>query len=250
MIEGKKRDVKTRDKKDWIIVTGKHKGIIEESVFYAAQEIINGKYHVPYKFINGMANPLAGIVICGVCGSKMVLRTYGEGNPHIMCNKKCGCTSARFDYVEKAILDGLVEYYNDFKITIGNKQQKDTTKVYAKQIGALSSELEILNNQKLRLFDLLEQGIYDNKTFLERSNNVTERIDDDLKQIENLKSIINKEKSSKTVTKEIRSVLNGYNSADIELKNKLLKKVLLKVEYKKVRPQKNDDFAIKLFPRA
>jgi len=248
-VEGKRRDTKTRDKKDWIIVDGKHNAIIEESVFYAAQEIIDGKYHVPYQIVNGIANPLAGVVICGICGSKMVLRKYGEKSPHIICNKKCGCISARFDYVEKAILDDLQEYYNELKITIGDKSKKSTTKIYEKQIETLSRELEVLNNQKLNLFDLLEQKIYDNKTFLERSNNVTERIDNNLKEIENLKAIINKENNSKDITKEIKSLLDGYNTADIELKNKLLKKVLLKVEYKKVKPQRDDNFVIKLFLR-
>jgi site-specific DNA recombinase len=249
MIEGKKRDSKTRAKKDWIIVSGKHKGLIEESVFHAAQEIINGKYHVPYQLVNGIANPLAGIVICGICGSKMVLRKYGANNSHIICNKKCGCTSARFDYVEKAILDGLEKYYNEFKIAIGDNRIKDNTKVYEMQIEMISKELETLNNQKLKLFDLLEQGTYDNKTFLERSNNISERMDTNLKQIENLKAIINKEKISKDITKEIKSLLDVYDAADIALKNKLLKKVLLKVEYKKIKPQRNDDFVISLFPR-
>jgi len=248
-IEGKRRDVKTRDKKDWIIVNGKHEGLVEESVFYAAQEIINGKYHVPYKFANGMANPLAGIVICGICGSKMVLRKYSEGNSHIICTKKCGCTSSRFDYVEKAILDGLQEYYNELKINIKDTPKKSNIKMYEKQIDVLSRELELLNNQKLKLFDLLEQGVYDNKTFLERSNNVMERIDDASGQIESLKLIISKEKNFKDLTKEIKSLLDGYDKASIELKNKLLKEVLLKVEYKKEKPQRDDNFVIKLSPR-
>lgn len=247
--EGKRRDTKTRDKKDWIIVDGKHTGLIEESVFYAAQEIINGKYHVPYQLVNGMANPLAGVIICGICGSKMVLRKYGKKSPHIICNKKCGCSSSRFDYVEKAILDGLEKYYYELKFTIGYKPKKDTTKIYEKQIESLTMELEALNDQKLKVHDFFERGTYDIKTFLQRTNNLSERTDNNLKQIGNLKSIINEERSPKDIAKELKSLLDGYDSADIELKNKLLKKVLLKVEYKKVKPERDDNFNIELFPR-
>jgi len=247
--EGKLRDTKTRDKKDWIIAQGKHKGIVEKSVFYAAQEIINGKYHVPYQFINGIANPLAGIVICKLCGSKMVLRKYGTKKPHMICTKKCGCTSSRYDYVENAILHGLKKYYNKLKIDIKDKPKKANLNIHKKHIEILSKELEILNLQKTNLFDLLEQRIYDNKTFLARSLELEEKINKNCEQIKNLKDIIDKMNAKEETTKEIKSVLDAYNSTDIRLKNKLLKRVLIRVEYKKIKPQRNDNFEIKLFPK-
>jgi len=249
MTIGKRRDTRTRDKKDWIIVDGKHKGIIEESVFLAAQEIINKKYHVPYQLINGISNPLAGIVICKICGNKMVLRKYGDKQPHLICTKKCGCSSARFDYIEKAILKGLGEYYYELKINIETKSVKATTEIYEKQLDLLSKELGLLNNQKSEIFNLLEQKVYNDEIFLERYSNLTNRINTNLKQIEKLKSILNKERTTRNTTKKIIGLLDGYDKADIELKNKLLKTVLFKVEYKKVKPQRDDNFEIQLFPK-
>lgn len=249
LIEGKRRDTRTRDRSEWLIVDGKHPAIIDESIFYAAQDIINKKYHVPYQLVNGMANPLAGIIICGICGNKMVLRKYSNQTSHIICNKKCGCRSSRFDYVEKAILDALEEYYREFVINIKDKPKKCNSKLYEKQIESLNKELETLAAQKLKLFDLLEQGVYDNTTFIERSNNIVERIDLIMAQIDNLNSLIYNEKNIKDNSKQIKSVLVGYHAASIELKNKLLKEALIKVEYKKNKLQRHDDFEVKIFPK-
>ena len=170
---GKVRDTRTRDKSEWIVVDGKHPAIIDEKTFYSVQKMLQEKYHVPYQIINGMANPLAGIVICGVCGNKMVLKKYGNRTPHILCNKKCGCKSSRFDYVEKFILDSLFDYYKQLEVAIKEKDITDNTKIYKKQIESLNRELIKLMNQKNNIFDLFEQGMYDKEVFIERSTNVS-----------------------------------------------------------------------------
>jgi len=247
------KDTRTRDKSEWIVVDGKHEGIIDEDTFNRAQEIINRKYHVPYQITNGPANPLAGIVICSVCGNKMVLRKYGNRQlPHLICNKKCGNKSARFEYVEKAVIEALEKYLEHYKVEIKNNPKKSNIKIYEKQIEVLTKELETLNNQKLKLFDLLEQEIYDNNTFLERSTNINERINTTLSRIDKIKELINKE--NKSVNKEniikFENVIDGYKlTDDIQKKNKLLKSILIKAEYKKEKHQKGNDFEIKIFPK-
>lgn len=246
---GKVRDTRTRDKSEWIVVDGKHPAIIDESTFYTVQKILEEKYHVPYQIVNGMANPLAGVVICGVCGSKMVLRKYGNRAPHIMCTKKCGCKSSRFDYIEKFILDSLFDYYKQLEVAIKEKDITDNTKIYKKQIESLKRELIKLMNQKNNIFDLFEQGMYDKEVFIERSTNVSERIENVNSQISLLQEKIEEKKKDKITSKEIKHVIDVYSISDTETKNRLLKSILYKVEYKKSKDQKNDDFEISLFPR-
>jgi len=246
---GKIRDTRTRDKSEWIIVDGKHPAIIDENTFFTVQKMLEKKYHVPYQIVNGMANPLAGIVICGVCGSKMVLRKYGNSAPHIMCTKKCGCKSSRFDYVEKSILEGLSDYLKQMELVIKKKDVTDDTEIYKKQIELLTKELNTLKKQKNNIFDLFEQGMYDEKTFIERSNNVSNRMDSTVSQLSLLQEKIEKKKKKEISTKEIKDVVDAYEFSSIEVKNRLLKSVLYKVEYKKNKEQKNDDFEINLFPK-
>lgn len=246
---GKIRDTRTRDKSEWIIVDGKHPAIIDENTFFAVQKKLEEKYHVPYQLVNGIANPLAGIVICGVCGNKMVLRKYGNRAPHIICTKKCGCKSSRFDYIENAVLENLKKYYHELEVVIKENEKEDKSEIYQKQIQYLRKELKTLKIQKNNIFDLFEQGKYDEEMFIERSGNVSSRIESISSQLEMLENELKKEKKTSVTSQEIKDVIDAYYLADIKEKNELLKSVLLKVEYTKNKNQKNDEFDIKLFPK-
>lgn len=250
----KVKDTRTRDKSEWIIADGKHKPIIDIETFNKAQEILEGRYHIPYKLINGAANPLAGIIICGVCGNKMVLRKYGNRSPHIICNKKCGNKSSRFDYIESAVIEALEDYLKHLQSTENEVISENNDDVlYQRQLDALNKELSTLHKQRLRLFDLLEQGIYDNNTFIERSNNIAERIKETEAAIQNVQENIDKnnKKPNKTQTYlKIKSAIDAYKiTNNIVQKNELLKSILYKIEYKKSKEQKDNDFEIKIFPK-
>lgn len=248
---GKIKDTRTRDKSEWIVANGKHTAIIDELTFNNAQEILNNKYHVPYQLINGPANPLAGIIICGFCGSKMVHRPYGNKAAHLICTK-CKNKSSRFDYVEAAVLDSLEEYLSELESNIQEVDQCDDISVYRNQIECLNKELDTLNSQKLKLFDLLEQSVYDNETFIERSNNISDRSNKIEIEIEKIKAIIEKhtKKVNLKANIKIKNVIDTYKtSKNIAQKNELLKSILYKIEYKKNKDQKGNDFEINLFPK-
>ena len=85
--------------------------------------------------------------------------------------------------------------------------------------------------------------------FIERSNNVSSRIESINSQIGLLKKNIEKTRKTSITSKEIKDVIDAYYLSDIKEKNELLKSVLFKVEYKKERNQRNDEFDIKLFPK-
>lgn len=246
----KVKDTRTRDKSEWIVAEGKHQPIIDEDLFNAAQEILNNRYHIPYQLINEPINPLAGLITCNICGKKMTMRP-SRGIYRVMCTNKCGNKSTRFDYVEKALIKALEDYLKEYKYS-SKAPVENKTNEYEKQLTLLSKELNTLNNQKLKLFDLLERGIYDDKTFLDRSNNVDERINVILKEISNVKKLIKKESNhvNKDYVIYFENIIKSYkNTKDIKIKNKLLKNILYKIEYAKLPEQKNNDFQIKLFPK-
>lgn len=247
----KVKDTRTRDKSEWIIADGKHEAIIEMETWNKVQQIVKGKYHIPYQIANGPANPIAGLVICAVCGSKMVMRKYGTSPSHLICLKKCGNKSARFEYVENTIMDALEDYLKNYKAEV-KKEEKNNIKVYELQLVNLKKEVENCTNQKLKLFDLLEQGVYDNATFLERSNILCDRITKIMSGIERLDNLIEQEKrvDKAKYSQRLRKVVFAYKaSKNVQYKNELLKSVLIKAEYKKEKHQKDDDFEVKLFPK-
>lgn len=246
----KSKDTRTRDVSEWIIATGKHKPIITTEVFQEVQSILKGKYHIPYKIANGAANPLAGIITCGICGNKMVLRKYGDKSPHIICTKKCGNKSSRFDFIEKAIIQSLENYLIELKSNTEEVSINDDTIIYKRQIQILNKKLSTLASQKLKLFDLLEQGLYDNKTFLQRSNNISLRYDKIEEEMRKLKFAIKRYniRSGMDLNLKVKSVIDNYkNSNNIITKNELLKNILQKIEYRKLSIQKGSDFELRLF---
>ena len=247
----KLNDCRTRDKKDWIISNGKHQPVIEESLFNHANEILNGRYHIPYKHANPPANPLSGLIMCGLCGNKMVMRKRRDVK-RIMCPHNCGNRSIRFDYFERETLKVLKEYLNNYKITIETESDDSDTDMYSKQLLLLSKQLSTLNNQKLKLFDYFEREIYTEDIFLERSKNIDARKSNIENEITRLNKIL--EKINKKATQDdillFESMIYGYeNTDDIKLKNKFFKAILYKIEYFKTKEQRGDNFKIRLHPK-
>ncbi len=201
---------------------------------------------------NGPANPLAGIVTCGICGNKMLLRKYGDKSPHIICTKKCGNKSSRFDLIEKAIIEALENHLLELESNTEEVSINDDTIIYKKQIEILNKKLSTLASQKFKIFDLLEQGLYDNETFIQRSINISKRSDKIEEEIKKLKVIIGSYniKSEQNLNLKVKSVIDNYkNSNNVITKNQLLKSILEKIEYKKSKLQNGNDFQIRLFTK-
>lgn len=258
---GKKRDTKTRPKEEWIDVDGKHEAIIPIEVFQEAQAILKKKYHVPYQLENGITNPLAGIIRCGHCGGSMVYRPYKKQAAHLICyNRLCSCKSSRFEYVEQKLIQGLDKWLKIYKEQWENhqpKQQEQMDELFEmkrKAITNMQRELEDLELQKNKLHDLLERGVYDEETFLTRSNLLAKRINDTKLTIEEIKVDMEQEQkrdnAQKLIIPEIERVIELYHEENsAAAKNALLKSVLIKAIYKKEKHQRNDDFELVLYPK-
>lgn len=247
MSPDKVKDCRTRDKSDWIVVTGKHQPIIDIPTFEEANSLLNERYHIPYKQNNPPANQFAGLITCGICGKKMIMRKVRD-KKRIMCIHKCGNKSVRLDFLEKAIFADLERYLKEYKSKIRDDQaKKDTIELYSKQLIDLKKELTILNNQKLSLFDFLERGVYDENTFLERSKNIDSRMKNIEDEIDNLNKLINYQKNIIDL-KQIQIFENAikayYATDNIELKNRILKSIIDDITYIKLPEQRDDQFSI------
>jgi len=256
---GKKRDVRTRPRDEWIDVRGKHEPLISMQTYKKAQDILKRKYHVPYQLENGITNPLAGLIKCGMCGSSMVFRPYTTQQPHLICyNQLCECKSTRFAYVEDRIIRELDKWLRDYKLQFKKHKpaRKENSTLEIKQIALknLQRELKELENQKGRLHDFLERGIYDEETYLDRSQNLANRINNAHSAIEETKKDIAEEKkrfkAQKKIIPTVERVLDVYRKTeDPSEKNRLLKTVLEKAIYRKEKTQRGDDFTLVLYPK-
>jgi len=258
---GKKRDTRTRPRHEWIDVPGKHEPLISMETYQKAQEILGRKYHVPYQIENGIANPLAGLIRCDKCNASMVLRPYTHQQPHIICYNRrfCGNKSSRLEYVETKLLESLRDWLKQYKAEWSDNQPEtnfsiNEVEIKKKALSNLRKELSELEMQKERLHDLLERGIYDEQTYLERSQNLTERIANTLDAINQteteLEKEIKKEQAQKDIIPQVESVLELYDQTDDPSeKNLLLKSILEKATYRKEKYQKNDEFTLMIYPK-
>lgn len=250
---------RTKDE-ECVLVEGLHKPIIDNQTWKLAQKYLSQNEPRLTSTRSQVKNPLSGLVICGLCGRKMVRRPYKKTAASLMCPvTSCKNVSSKLSVVEERLLSALEGWLQDFKIIWGvdkpspSKSQKNIKK---KSLTKLHKALLEQEKQMSNIHDLLEQGVYSTETFIERSKVITEKItktklDRDL-LIEELHLEEEKEKNLNTLIPKIERVLEMYaNADDPGLKNDLLKSVLEKAVYiKKVggRWHNSEDFELILHP--
>lgn len=237
--------VKTRPRsRDVLICEGLHPAIISDDLYNSVQEIRQKNPPRPISIKNTVRNPLAGIVYCSKCGRAMVRRPYQKRGQEdtLMCPyTSCPTVSSKLSLVEKAVIDGIKEITEEYKLNndISVSSKDIDLGIVSKQnlIHEKESELERLNNQKVKQYDPLEQGIYTTEVFLERSKAIAESIQACSDSIEKLKEEINRDKvlveQQSAFIPRCEELLNNYWSLDMESRNKMLKSLIDKVIYTK-----------------
>lgn len=252
-----------KDKDEWIIVKGKHESIISEDLWNRCNEIREKRFISPTPN-KKRTNPLAGLVICGLCGHTLVAKSSTVKQPdgsnayvkYMKCTH-CLNRATKLHIVESIIIDELKRWLNEYELEIENIDGDDNVifEDYKKIINNLNKELTELDKQKNNLHDFLERGIYDVDTFLDRQKNISDRIELINKTINDTKTIINDEMKKEQAKWDLIPVLKNvleqyYNIDDIALKNNLLKSVLDKVIYTKNHKRRDEyDFNIILYPK-
>lgn len=246
---------KTRPKhKDYILTQGLHESIIEKEVWEMANQNSKIKTGKSVKKDLQIQNPLAGLVRCGVCGRAMQRRNYKSGHTDgLMCPlPHCKNCSSHLFLVEDAILKSLHAYLEEFKKIIKDYKEDNNTTIFNSNNKILiEKEIEKTNQQLNKAYDLLEQEIYDNDTFLQRSNQLKQKLaqlNEELKKY-SLESKNNRIKKIKDIIPNLEDVIQKY-SADLDAsdRNELLKTVVNKVIYLKTSKGKGheDDFSLKI----
>ena len=153
----------------------------------------------------------------------------------------CSTVSSKLSLVEKAVLDGIKEIAEKYKLNndINVPSNAINSGIVSKQnlIREKESELESLNTQKAKQYDLLEQGIYTTEIFLERAKTISASIQSCSDTIEKLKEEIKHDeniiKQQSDFIPRCEELLDNYWSLDTESKNKMLKSLIEKVTYSK-----------------
>lgn len=252
---------KTRpNAKDYILVDGLHEGIINPELFNLAQKIIGTK--APVKNSSTLHNPLSGLIHCKKCG-KMLTRLAANTKTKydtLKCpNIYCDNISAPLAIVEENVLIALKEWIETYRVEEYSSVKNNTEKLKQTQLLKSEKELKKLQEQKDRIYTLLEQGIYSTEEFLSRSKSVSKNISELETQIKILQMELKETQEQNTIYSNIipktKQLLAVYHTLpDVTQKNIMLKEIIEKVYYLKTERNKKGakdtaNFIIELFPR-
>ncbi|MBO5408923.1 MAG: recombinase family protein [Clostridia bacterium] len=229
---GKKVRKKVNSREDWIVGKGTFPKLITEEQFAKAQELMKQNSSVSLPHEKSANNPMAGIIVCGKCGRNMQKQGYKQNGSNVLlyCVNP-GCQRGnRFDYVEAEILKQLREFLDtEFE---GENNFQNASDDNIDKVDVIDGELKKLFIQKENLHNLLEQGVYDIETFVERNKVISDRIDTLHQELQTCKK--GEAVIDYAATKErIRYVLSIYDSSNISDKNVYMKSILEKVVYNK-----------------
>jgi len=245
---------------DFSYPKGATEAIINEEIFNKVQVIAKKRHNPRVHKSKTLRNPLAGIIKCGGCGTTMTIRTNKNKLDTIRCYKNCGLVKSSYIYlIEERLLHIVLEELKKLKYEF--KYKKDDTNndieinVLNRTLLTKNKELITINQQKNTLYDLLEQGVYNNSTFLERMNTLSSKIDSinqDIEDIQNKLSIFHKnqhlEKNTlPLINKTIESIENIYWKFDVKQKNEFLRTIVDKVVYRKEKDASRDDFELEVY---
>lgn len=245
------------------LVEGLHPPIISRELWNRAQSIRTARAYLPIPGNKTVANPLAGLVYCDMCGRSLVRLKGHRGNARdmLMCpNKDCRCKGSTVEDVEAALLNSLRLWLTEYKLKVlpskKAAKQADTAPM-EKVLDALARERDTLMVQKGRLYDLLEQGVYSIDVFTQRQNELANRIaeleDTATKtenQLETQRQLVSMRLS---VIPRIERLLDVYGQLDTpQEKNDMLKACLEKVIYSKTAGGRytESNMTLKLYPKA
>lgn len=239
------------DKDDWIIADGLHPAIISQEMLDKAQEIRLTRSHPP-TFTGELRNPFAGLIYCKKCGSAIQRQFSKVSGNRLLC-PTTGCTrSIKTEYVEHYIFEFLKQILASCDTVIENRVQTETD-AKAEQVKVIIKDtkktLAALNSQKASLHDLLEKGIYNIPTFLERNNILSRKIsntENALIDAESQLKNIEHAPSFREAVPVLQDLLEHYNELAVAEKNVIYKQLIERIEYSHTKEQKGNEFSLEI----
>ena len=252
----RKRNSSRRSPEKQIESLGLHEPIISEDIWNKAQEMRTKRTISPVHDNKKLTNPVAGLVKCKLCGATLTASssTYGGKKVKFLSCKTCYKVAAvKLDIFESEVLNSLDSILNTYKLYLNDDIESfdDSSKLntYLNLLKQLEKESITLINQKEKLHELLEKGIYDIDTYLDRSKVLAEKIENNKNSIDKVKNDIEYESTHSIdiseVVPKLENLLELYpKTNNIAEKNQLLKTVIDSIIYHKEKKQRNGKFEI------
>ena len=249
--------------KDYLIYNGLHEPIIDNKTWELVQE--KRKQNTPkVKHTNTIQNPLVGLVFCEKCGKTMQRRPYTKTDKPatlICSNPKCDNVSSKLYIVENKIIEALKIWLKNYKVHYSEKNtlNSDNNKIIEKSISITKKELEKENTKLNKIYEFLENGIYNNDEFISRSKAIKDNIQCLESKLEEYNSLLQKnleiQNQKEIIIPKLENIIDlYYNLETAEDKNIVLKSIISKITYLKTEKsiKKDSDptnFELHIYPK-
>lgn len=240
---------------DIIRVPGKHPAIIDLETWEAAQRQTLPSPRVKKELY--LKNPLSMLIRCGKCGGVMNHRVSTRTEYRYECRRhKPMCyKSVKVSELHAALITALEESeLPELKLKIANGEG-DSVKIQQKRLIQLKKELDELEVQEEKQFELLEKGVYTQELFERRHGAIAAKIKTCREQIYNTKQSIPRSIDYAERAATLEEAIRLFKDPDATAyeKNTFLKTIIDRVEYYGVPfdtvKQQENPFTIKVFLR-
>ena len=227
------------DPDEMIIAQGRQIPLVTQDIFDRAQEKMNNNPRT--KWDSPLQNPLAGLIFCARCNRAMLQHPYKHARTRLCCKVvkgyQCGTKSAPLDEVIEAVIDALEnEQLPELETRLKNNAGNSFA-IQQKQLKRLKEELDELKQQETQQYILLEKRIYSEDVFLQRNNALHAEMDALKSKIFEGNKVMPKEVNYEEKIVKLKDAIAGLRDEhiSIEAKNKLLKAIIKRIDYKYLR---------------
>lgn len=240
--EVKKRIKHLRNMNDYTLFDGLHPPLIEEDQFWRAQEI-KAEKRPPVKVKDEfeLQNAFAGLIFCACCGKRVgrtvTARSQGAV-PRFRCvnSRNCHNSTANYAEVEREVISALRTWLEGYKVKIDTQGFADDIARCEALLVELEAETGRLQKQLDNAFDLVEQGVYTLDLFKARREKIEAAMDEvrgRIDQIKKTKAELEKKDAIPRLIPQTEELLQSYPYMTPGERNRLLKAVLYRIDYKK-----------------
>ena len=224
---------------NYLLFDGKHPAIISEEMFKLAQEKRGRGIRVKPDFT--VKNPLAGLLTCE-CGHAMVLRSYTNCSPRLLCNwqSRCNNGSCLQSEVMDFVANLLKQKISEFQIEMKNNDD-NSVELHEKMINNLEKKLENLQAREISQWEAQS----DPDPAKRMPQHIFQALNDKLiKEREGIEKALSDAYANKPVKIDYeQKIIKFQNALDALMddsksaseKNQLLKACIKKIEYSRKR---------------
>ena len=260
-----KRTSRFASRLKWKIYNGKHGEIIGAELFERAQQAAGQRRALSLHTSKPLRNPLANLLKCGGCGASMTIRTAAGRPDTLRCYRNCGKSAGSYlSAAEERLIsllalylkehESLFQYIND---THGVKKEVNADQLLAYSLESYKNRKKKLELQRGKIYDLLEQGIYDRDTFLTRLEILTESLRLIENRIETARSrpagqmgLAGPEPDARAESSPFQNITEFlhtvYRDLDAKNRNDFLRALTGSVIYTKPKGAKKDGFTLQI----